>query len=455
MKKVGVIYFILAILCTILVVAPDYVNKIEINKINKEKEYYIENIKKRCFTTKTLEENYKKDITKLNHDKEEELEKELLDCNKKLTEGYSFNLERLRINDLSNKDKITEYIDNLNNEKEKLGSFKVSLDEIKELDLDIYYKYIDKYNNLIESSITNLNYLNDNKTVWNQEDNKLVFIKRAKFNEYQELEKSQSLITTGGELVKDITGPVITASNMSITVGNKIDIKSKVKCYDEVDDNVECVISGSYDTNKVGTYNITIEATDLSGNKSSKTVKLYVNEKGRPVVASTGKPYYIEVIRNQNTVIVYGLDANNNYTKIVKVFVCSVGRNNWTPVGTFKTTKGATWGSLIGNVYGQYSTRITGSILFHSVPYYQRDKGALEWEEYNKLGTAASAGCVRMTVRDVKWIFDNCPSGTTVKIYDGNLPSGVSKPSAQKIDGSNPNRGWDPTDPDPNNPWRK
>ena len=60
-----------------------------------------------------------------------------------------------------------------------------------------------------------------------------------------------------------------------------------------------------------------------------------------------------------------------------------------------------------------------------------------------------------MTVRDVKWIFDNCPSGMTVKIYDGNLPAGVSKPSAPKISGNSLNKGWDPTDPDPNNPWNK
>ena len=55
----------------------------------------------------------------------------------------------------------------------------------------------------------------------------------------------------------------------------------------------------------------------------------------------------------------------------------------------------------------------------------------------------------------LKWIFDNISDGTTVRIYDGSLPSGVTKPSAQKISSSSNNKGWDPTDPDPNNPWRK
>ena len=64
-------------------------------------------------------------------------------------------------------------------------------------------------------------------------------------------------------------------------------------------------------------------------------------------------------------------------------------------------------------------------------------------------------GCVRLTVRDAKWIYDNCPNGTMIKIYDGDLPSGVSKPAAQKIDENDPRKGWDPTDPDPANPWNQ
>ncbi len=83
------------------------------------------------------------------------------------------------------------------------------------------------------------------------------------------------------------------------------------------------------------------------------------------------------------------------------------------------------------------------------------DKSQIEWEEFNKLGEPASQGCIRMTVADVKWIYDNCGNGVTVKIYDGNLPNGVVKPTAPKIDGSSPNKGWDPTDPDINNPWNK
>ena len=79
----------------------------------------------------------------------------------------------------------------------------------------------------------------------------------------------------------------------------------------------------------------------------------------------------------------------------------------------------------------------------------------MEYLEYNKLGNGASAGCVRLAAIDAKWIYDNISSGTVVKIYDSDeLPPGVVKPTAIKIDENDVRRGWDPTDPDPSNPWR-
>lgn len=72
------------------------------------------------------------------------------------------------------------------------------------------------------------------------------------------------------------------------------------------------------------------------------------------------------------------------------------------------------------------------------------------------MGTPASMGCIRLTAADAKWIYDNCPSGTTVKIY--NDPSeampNYEKPPVLDITDVK-RRGWDPTDPDINNPWKK
>lgn len=167
-------------------------------------------------------------------------------------------------------------------------------------------------------------------------------------------------------------------------------------------------------------------------------------------------PYYIEVVKNHNVVLIYGQDEDGNYTQLVKTFVCSTGAS--TPLGNFTATTRYEWRTLFANsagtayCYGQYAIRITGNYLFHSVPYYTQNKGDLEYEEYNKLGTQASLGCIRLAVADVKWIYDNCPSGTPVSIVERE-ELGVEKPESIYIDPESPYRGWDPTDPDPANPW--
>lgn len=111
---------------------------------------------------------------------------------------------------------------------------------------------------------------------------------------------------------------------------------------------------------------------------------------------------------------------------------------------------------MVDNTYGHYAYRISGGYLFHSVPYLKAANNTLETEEYNKLGTFASLGCVRMCVRDVLWLYENCPQGTTVDIYDDAAnPGPLGKPESIKIPLDSPNAGWDPTDPDETNPWHK
>lgn len=192
------------------------------------------------------------------------------------------------------------------------------------------------------------------------------------------------------------------------------------------------------------------------------TQVVYKNKKGYVPTASltekapavqTSSPYLIKVNRTQNLVTVYKKDSAGEYTKPYRAMVCSVGKSGNTPCGTFATTDRYTWRLLEGNVYGQYATRITGHILFHSVPYYTKNKSDLESEEYNKLGSAASLGCIRLSVKDAKWIYDNCPKNTAVVIYDSELPEPLEKPKPLKIDPGDSRRGWDPTDPDPKNPW--
>lgn len=163
------------------------------------------------------------------------------------------------------------------------------------------------------------------------------------------------------------------------------------------------------------------------------------------VKAETGD-YYLKVNKGTNVITVYTHD-DKPYT----AFICSAGYA--TPIGTFYTMNKYTWWTLDGPSYGQYCTRITGSILFHSVWYYEQNKTTQSYVQYNRLGSLASHGCVRVTTAAAKWIYDNCPLRTKVIIFNGSSADDpLGKPAAIKVS-SSVRMGWDPTDPDPNNTY--
>lgn len=198
----------------------------------------------------------------------------------------------------------------------------------------------------------------------------------------------------------------------------------------------------------------TVDATEMRETEAAETPEATETPEAIETPDVTAAfPYYIKINRMQNCITVYTPDENGEYTIPYKAMVCSTGLYNATPSGTYQISTKYRWRELYGGVYGQYATRIHGAILFHSVPYYTKSNDNLCTDKYNKLGQQASMGCVRLTTEDAKWIADNCPSGTSVEIYDDEDPGPLGKPEAVKIDAGDVKRGWDPTDPDENNPW--
>lgn len=206
-------------------------------------------------------------------------------------------------------------------------------------------------------------------------------------------------------------------------------------------------------TQESGTEEISTEQYDTQAELVSTEE---VNTEEQEVSTEVMQPqnaYYIKVNRLMNCITVYATDEEGNYTIPVRAMACSVGLNGKTPRSTTKITDKYIWRQLYGGVYGQYAVRFNGHVLFHSVPYSSRSKNCLKSSAYNKLGEAASMGCVRLCVADAKWIYDNCDIGTVVEVYESEDPGPLGKPEPIEIDLSSPYKGWDPTDPDPNNPW--
>ncbi len=281
MKKkliiLSVILLTIVLLVGGIIIYPNIKKKIEYNKMKEEiviiNNYLEKNtgnydeiknkINENILTEKDLEEaieNYLNDIltnyNNLNNIKNDDKVNNLLISNiNKENNNY--------LSDIKNK--LQEIKNNLNNIINSKNSYlKVDNEEIKNrynelLNIDINY---DDVINELEENIDNknkvINFLINNKDKWKNNDETITFLKRNTFNEYEKLNSN----ILNYSLIKDTIGPKITASDITIYKGNSVDIKSKIKCIDDVDDKVDCKIDGKYDNKKTGTYNIKITATD-------------------------------------------------------------------------------------------------------------------------------------------------------------------------------------------------
>ncbi len=129
--------------------------------------------------------------------------------------------------------------------------------------------------------------------------------------------------------------------------------------------------------------------------------------------------YKLVVSTDDQRVYVYQLGDDHRYEQI-KTFICSTGLGNLTPAGIYSATTEPLdrWHYFYKfKCWAQYAWRITGSYYFHSVLFSERDERTLRVSSVYNLGHKASHGCVRLSVEDAKWIYENCEAGTIVVIY--------------------------------------
>ncbi len=149
---------------------------------------------------------------------------------------------------------------------------------------------------------------------------------------------------------------------------------------------------------------------------SSQAAKKSAEAAGEPEtkqvsLEESSKPLHIEVSLSEQTVSV--LDAQD---RAVETFKCSSGKEgSETPTGTFTVSQRGE--SFFNDKVGEgayYWVRFYKTYLFHSVPFDKN--GTLEPDEAAKLGEPASHGCIRTSMENSKWIYDNIPEGTKVTI---------------------------------------
>ncbi len=153
-----------------------------------------------------------------------------------------------------------------------------------------------------------------------------------------------------------------------------------------------------------------------TGEANKSTLQKLFSESAKKAL----KPYLLKVSIAKQRVYAYAPDENEEYTILVRTMKCSTGLPATPTIkGTFQATTGpaARWHYFKEfAVWAQYAYAIQGNYLFHSVLFNQKG-GSPTYGSVHNLGRKASHGCVRLSVENAKWIYQNCPRRTKVIIY--------------------------------------
>lgn len=123
--------------------------------------------------------------------------------------------------------------------------------------------------------------------------------------------------------------------------------------------------------------------------------------------------YFVWVDIARQRVYILKYDAKG-VLRFDKNIICATGKNQSpTTRGYFTISdRGASFYNARLESGAKYWVRFNGSYLFHSVAL--NEDGSVKDAT---LGQRRSDGCVRMGMEDIKWFYDNIPSGTAVRVH--------------------------------------
>lgn len=164
--------------------------------------------------------------------------------------------------------------------------------------------------------------------------------------------------------------------------------------------------------------------------------------------------YKVRVFLKEQVIAIYELGVTGQ-RKLCRAFACSSGAPETpTPIANTVIGRRHEEGLMFDGSYGMYCSQINGNILIHSVPSYGNNgEDGVSPVDWNKLGTPASHGCIRVAFNVSKFIFQNVPVGSPVEVLAEaslfpEIPNGLDR---LKIPVDGPR--WDPTNPNPQNPY--
>ncbi len=170
------------------------------------------------------------------------------------------------------------------------------------------------------------------------------------------------------------------------------------------------------------------------------------------------KDYMIRVFKDKQLVTVFeDPKGDGSFDYLIKAFNCSTAAEGYdTPSGQHQLGLKLYSGYMIDASYGQYCSEFLQYHYFHAVPSYGGvEESGVSWEDYNKLGQVASHGCIRLETKAAKWIYDYCKEATPVEILESSEDFPYLPEKVDQLRMSPDGPAWDPTNPNPLNPYQQ
>ena len=176
--------------------------------------------------------------------------------------------------------------------------------------------------------------------------------------------------------------------------------------------------------NKTTTSSKPATTTKPTTTKPTTTTKPATN---KPVTSTKLVSYRIDIDLTNQICTVYGVYSNKSTKALMSEFISSAKKGSTTPTGNFKITSASggrkaklRTAKLSGGTYAEFLIRFHGGKCMHTVPWKKRTTtGKVYKNHFNKLGTKASSGCVRMPWKLAHYIYERCPIGTPVRVFNG------------------------------------
>ncbi|MCT4509456.1 MAG: L,D-transpeptidase [Tepidibacter sp.] len=180
-----------------------------------------------------------------------------------------------------------------------------------------------------------------------------------------------------GVSIKDDNGNIVTCESEKVNVVDKIKLEpTKVKTAEEIE---------------------------------IENLQTYVNET-KNLTSATDRLIWVDTKKN----MVYTFKGKDKEWKIEKKMVCTDGKASTPTVkGDFTIKSRAPW--LISynkQVKAKYKVRFYGNYYFHSILFDSKGENIVD----SRLGKSLSHGCIRLSIEDAKWIYDNVINNTAVHI---------------------------------------